>query len=456
VSLRTRAALGTAALLSIGIATALITAYSLVRQQLEGQVDRTLSERAHAIAAVSRSQPPPAAPPPARFKIPPVKFGEPDSYVQFVSPNGKVTLIPGEQIVLPAERAIAVARRQRTANYSDATVSGKHLRIYTAAVASGAVEVARPLTDVDNALGWIKLAFSIISAGAILATAVLGWFLSRATLRPVARLTAAAERIAATGDLSAGTDETRPDELGRLARSFNSMLRALDQSRHAQRQLVADASHELRTPLTTARASLESLELHPDLDAAVRLRYLETAIAELKEMTQLIDELVALAQGDAQPPEKELVRLDEIVDAAIATAARRADHEFLRSLEPTEIFGAPNDLSRAVGNLLDNAVKWSPPQAAIEVDLRDGVLSVRDRGPGVAPEDQSRIFDRFYRAAAARTKRGSGLGLAIVRQAAIAHGGTTGVVDAPGGGSTFTLDLAAARPNPIGGRPERP
>ena len=455
MSLRTRAALGTAALLSIGIATALITAYSLVRQQLEGQVDRTLSERAHAIAAVSRSQPPPAARLPARFRIPPVKFGDPDSYVQFVSRKGKVTLIPGEQIVLPAERAIAVARRQRTANYSDATVSGKHLRIYTA-VASGAVEVARPLTDVDNALGWIKLAFSIISAGAILATAVLGWFLSRATLRPVARLTAAAERIAATGDLSAGTDETRPDELGRLARSFNTMLRALDQSRSAQRQLVADASHELRTPLTTARASLESLELHPDLDAAVRLRYLETAIAELKEMTQLIDELVALAQGDAQPPEKELVRLDEIVDAAIATAARRSDHEFLRSLEPTEIFGAPNDLSRAVGNLLDNAVKWSPPQAAIEVDLKDGVLSVRDRGPGVAPEDQPRIFDRFYRAAAARTKRGSGLGLAIVRQAASAHGGTTAVVDAPGGGSVFTLDLAAARPNPIGGRPGRP
>ena len=186
------------------------------------------------------------------------------------------------------------------------------------------------------------------------------------------------------------------------------------------------------------------MELHPELDVAVRLTYLNTAISELKEMTALIDELVALARGDAQRSEKTLVRLDHLAAEAVAVAERRFPNPFHAQLEPTTVLGAAADLSRAITNLLDNAAQWSPADAPIDVSLKQGILTVRDHGPGVALADQPRVFDRFYRAAAARTKRGSGLGLAIVRQTAVDHGGNASLLSAPDGGSVFSIDLSAA------------
>ncbi len=266
----------------------------------------------------------------------------------------------------------------------------------------------------------------------------------RAMVRPVRRLTEHAERIAATGDLGERTDATRPDELGRLAVAFNTMLDALAESVRAQRQLVADASHELRTPLAAARTNLEVLELHAGLPAEQRSRILGDAIDELREMTRLIEELVELARGDMTVLETQPTRLDLVVEEAVAVAERRSGRRFETSLAPTVVEGSPAALGRAVSNLLDNAVKWGPPDEPIEVTLDGGVVRVRDHGPGVAPEDAAHIFDRFYRAAAARSLPGSGLGLAIVRQVARAHGGDVTVAPAPDGGSVFTLHLPAS------------
>jgi two-component system sensor histidine kinase MprB len=455
VSLRSRLTLATVALLSIAIAVALLTAYLLVRHELRSEIDRSLKSRAAAITAVARQLPPAALKQPPLTNVPRTAFGEPDSYVQFVNRSGKIVLRPGEHVRLPLGSAQAVATGRQRAYYADAVVANTHVRIYTARAPGGAVELARSLGDVDSALGWIRDVFIAVLFLALAATTALAYLVARATLRPVAQLTADAERIAATRDLRAGTDEHRSDELGRLAKAFNTMLRALGDSLSAQRQLVADASHELRTPLTTARTTLESLERHPELDLHERQLYVRAAIAELEEMTKLIDELVALARGDVRPPDKQPVRLDELAGEAVAAAGRRTGREIRAELEPTIVNASADDVTRAIANLLDNAIKWSPSSSPVEITVAHGNVSVRDHGPGVPPEERAHIFDRFYRAAGARTLPGSGLGLAIVRQVAEAHGGSVDVETALGGGAVFTLRLPIVVNTQNGRHPSR-
>jgi two-component system sensor histidine kinase MprB len=353
-------------------------------------------------------------------------------------------LVPGEKVRLPLGAARDVAAGRRNAYFTDATVAGTHLRIYTRHIANGAVQLARSVRDVDNALAWIRDVFIGVLLIALIAASALAYLVTRRMLRPVDQLTADAERIATTRDIRSRTDASRSGELGRLAGAFNTMLAALGESVNAQRQLVADASHELRTPLTTARTNLESLERHPELAIEARQHNLRVAIGELEELTHLIDNLVALARGDARTPSRIPIRLDELTEEAVATARRRTGRVIRTELEPTIVEVAPDDVMTAVANLLDNAVKWSPVTTPVEVAVRNGSVTVRDFGPGISLEDREHIFDRFYRAATARTLPGSGLGLAIVRQVAEAHGGTIEVHQGQGSGSVFVLRLSDA------------
>jgi signal transduction histidine kinase len=219
------------------------------------------------------------------------------------------------------------------------------------------------------------------------------------------------------------------------------MLAALEESVGAQRRLVADASHELRTPLTAVRTNIELLregKLPPD-EAA---RALHEAAVELDALTTLIADLVELARGEERKLRFETVQLDDLVASAVERAHSRAPHvRFETALEPAQVRGDPMLLERAVLNLLDNAVKWSPADRPIEVTVAGGVCSVRDHGAGIAPDDLPHVFDRFYRAAEARTLPGSGLGLAIVRQVAEAHHGTATAEAAPGGGTIISIRL---------------
>jgi two-component system, OmpR family, sensor histidine kinase MprB len=415
-----------------------------VGSQLHGQVDKSLKERAAAIAAIASRRPSSPAPRGRLPRVGPAKLGEATGYIQFVSANGKVTLLPGEHVRLPTFSAAAVAAGRQRAFFSVARVQGTQLRIYTRRAGARAVEVALSLNDTNRVLSWIRVLFLVISSVAVAGTAVVALFVARTVLRPVRRLTADAEQITATRDFHAVTDERRTDELGRLARAFNTMLAALADSIAAQRQLVADASHELRTPLTTARTSLESMQLHPEMSQSEQRQSIEAAVVELAEMTHLIDELVELARGDAQASPHEAVRLDEVAGEAVLVAARRTEREFRFEHEPTVVSGAPADLTRAISNLLDNAVKWSSPDDPIEVTVAAGVCSVRDYGAGIASEDLPHVFDRFYRAADARTLPGSGLGLAIVRQVAEAHRGTATAEMAAGGGTIVAIRLPVA------------
>jgi two-component system sensor histidine kinase MprB len=443
MTLRARLAIGTASTLALAICVGFLAAYFVVRGQLRGEIDTALKDRAAPMVSIARLRSTSKLPiPPPHLRIATPKLGGAAGYTQFVSRGGKISLPANESIRLPVGAAPAVAAGTKAAFYEDATVAGTHLRIYTARLdKQTAIEIARPLTEVDHALGRIRLLFLLVSFVAVAGAAAVGMAVSRATLRPVERLTDDAERIAATGDLSERTDQDRSDELGRLAVAFNTMLDALAKSISAQRQLVADASHELRTPLASARANLELVELHDDLAAQERRRIVAEALIELREMTHLIEELVELARGDVHVPRKELTRLDHLAEEAVATAARRSQTTFRTDLDPTLVEAAPAALGRAISNLLDNAVKWSPDEAPVEVTVEDGAVTVRDHGPGIAADDLPHVFDRFYRAAGARKLPGSGLGLAIVRQVAEAHGGTVTAKVAADGGSIFTLRL---------------
>jgi two-component system sensor histidine kinase MprB len=440
-----RLSLGTAIALAVAIAVASTVAYFVVRGELRSEIDASLRERRASFVARSHGTPPP------RFsqtpqQLPSPKLGGAAGYFQFVTSAGKVSRPPSEKQRLPVDsRAKAVAAGRGTAFFSDQTVAQTRVRVYTAQVSKGvAVQIARPLTEVDNALSRIRLLLLAVSAGGVALAAALGLGLARTTLAPVRRLTRAAERIAATRDLRSRVGDGRGDELGRLAKTFDIMLDALATSVDAQRQLVADASHELRTPLASIRTNLEVLELDEGMPLEDRRRILADAVGELAEMTHLIEELVELARGEQRAIELDRVRLDLVVRDAVAAAARRLPAvPFDARLDPTVVHGSAQALTRAVANLLDNAAKWSPEGAGVDVTVKNGEVTVRDHGPGVDEADQPHVFDRFYRSAASRTLPGSGLGLAIVRQIAEAHGGSAGVEPAPGGGSVFRLRLPA-------------
>ncbi|HLI24343.1 MAG TPA: HAMP domain-containing sensor histidine kinase, partial [Acidimicrobiales bacterium] len=273
----------------------------------------------------------------------------------------------------------------------------------------------------------------------------MGYGLGRATIRPVVSLTAAAEHVAATQDLGATIDEDGEDELGRLARAFNAMLGALAASRNQQAQLVADAGHELRTPLTSLRTNFEVLMRTRNLPEADRRQLMSDVGAQLEELTTLVGDLVELARQDEPQPEAVDVAFDAIVERALQRAKRRATSVQLQvTTEPGMVKAPPALLERAVLNVLDNAIKWSPPGGTVEVALRrraTWTLDVRDHGPGIAPDDLPRVFDRFYRAPSARALPGSGLGLAIVRRVVEANGGSVGIWCPPEGGTVVHVEL---------------
>ena len=307
-----------------------------------------------------------------------------------------------------------------------------------------AVQVVSNVTDIDHALKRLRLLLLLVGFGGVGFAALLGFLVTRTVLVPVRRLTEATEHVAETRDLSGRMDgSARRDELGRLAASFNTMLSALEESVAAQRQLVADASHELRTPLTSLRTNIEVLARSDELPEAERERLLADVVEQLTEMTSLVAELVELARGQQAQAQPEEVRLDLLVESAVERAQR--NHPglvFATHLNETTIEGVPATIERAIGNLLDNAAKWSPAGGTVEVVVREGQVTVRDHGPGIDEADLPHVFDRFYRAATARGMPGSGLGLAIVKQVAESHGGEVAAERAVGGGTVMRLRLA--------------
>jgi two-component system sensor histidine kinase MprB len=336
---------------------------------------------------------------------------------------------------------LEVAAGESPGFYADATIADTHGRVLTFPIAPGwAIQILRSLDEVDDTLARLRTFLIFITLAGIGLAVALGLLVSRAAIAPVARLTRATERVTETRDLSERIDSGGQDELSRLAGSFNAMLGALEESTKAQRQLVADASHELRTPLTSLRTNFEVLMSDRELDPDERRRLLDDVVEQIGEMTTLIAELIELARGDELPARTEDVRLDLVAQEAVERVRRaRPGVTFKTDLRESVVRGVPSSLERAIGNVLDNAAKWSPPGGEVDVNVEDGTVTVRDRGPGIDDADMPHVFDRFYRSPSARTMPGSGLGLAIVRQVAEAHGGEVVAERAEGGGTRITL-----------------
>jgi two-component system sensor histidine kinase MprB len=333
---------------------------------------------------------------------------------------------PTDGFVGITDHDVQVARGSDEPYFQDEAYGSVVYRIYTMQFPGNPgvlVRVAQPVSDAastQTALGWLLAV--LIPAGAI-GAAVVARLAAGRVLRPVGRLTETVERIRATGDLSAPIQTPGRDEISRLGQAFAAMTAALDESVGAQRRLVADASHELRTPLTSLTTNLELLAERPDDPSAPALA--AAALAEAGELRVLINDLVELARDGQASFHIEDVRLDLVAERAAARAAGRVPGlRYELDCRPTLVRGDPDALERAIGNLVDNALKWSPPDGRIRISAAGGTVEVSDDGPGIPADDLPYIFDRFYRSAQARALPGSGLGLAIVRRIADMHDGT--------------------------------
>ncbi|MER8104751.1 HAMP domain-containing sensor histidine kinase [Kitasatospora sp. NPDC094016] len=297
-----------------------------------------------------------------------------------------------------------------------------------------------------------QLAFILggVALGGIILAAIAGRVVARSALKPVDQLTDAVEHIARTEEVGTTIPVQGDDEIARLSTSFNSMSTALANSRERQTRLIADAGHELRTPLTSLRTNVDLLIRSNDtgrpLPAATKTKLLGNMKAQMQELTVLIGDLLQLSRPDSPKPvhNPTVVALHEIAGRAVERAKLRGPGlVFETATDPWFVHGDAPGLERAVINLLDNAVKYSPPGGTIEVRLQQGVLTVRDHGPGIPPEELQYVFDRFWRSPSSRQLPGSGLGLSIVAQSVREAGGevSLGPVGDGGPGALATVRL---------------
>ncbi|GAB3899535.1 hypothetical protein GCM10029964_085600 [Kibdelosporangium lantanae] len=436
VSLRTRLtvlAVGAVAVAVIGVA---LTSFLVVRGKLYQQFDDQV--RSYAQLASHTDSPQEAL---AALRTDSGTHRT-DLDVQFLGPSGPTGDIP------VTAKAADVATGRSGSVAETLVIGHDRYRVWTVARPDGgAAQVAQNAEGIEHTLGELGLLHVLVGLVGVALAAFVGRRLAVAGLRPVDKLTSAVERVAVTQDLSEKIDVPGRGEVARLAEAFNTTLAALAESRAAQRRLVQDAGHELRTPLTSLRNNVELL-VHakgglPSQDHDRLLADLSTQAAEL---STLVEELVELGRDDGDPVPREPVNLADVVAAAVTRAGpRAADVRIEVAAEPVIVLGEPTSLERAVLNLVDNAVKWSPPGGVVQVDVTvsgdEARIAVTDQGPGIRDSDLPHVFERFYRADTARALPGSGLGLAIVERIAVQHGGTAHAGRAGTGGAVVAVAL---------------
>ena len=345
-------------------------------------------------------------------------------------------------VTTPADRAVTAATLR-----NGITESGVPVRVVLRPVGGGdVVAISRSLVPVDETLSGLRTLLVLVCLAGVVAAGAIGLLLARRTLAPMARLTATAEHIAPTEDLETPVSVAGRDEVGRLGRAFTAMTTALAESRQRQRELVTDAAHELRTPLTSLRTNVDLLARSERagraLPAGQRARIVDRLQAQATEFSDLVDELVELARDTLELAHEE-VPVATVVERAVTRArSRTTTHDFAVELTPWSVTGDAASLERAVLNVLDNAIKFSPPGSTVHVRSDVGRLVVTDQGPGIPTENREQAFDRFWRTPAARALPGSGLGLAILANTVHAHRGTVRFVDPPPGwGACVHIEL---------------
>jgi two-component system sensor histidine kinase MprB len=437
VGFRARLALVIAVLVAASAAVVALLALQTARQQVVAAVDRSL------VSVVDDLENGPGPGVGAGLRG---RRAE-DLVVQLHPADGGAVRVLGDDAPLPVPDAIVAAAADGPIPPQTVRLDGEPVRLVARPVPSGVLVVGLAIGAEQALLAALLARYLLIGVAVSALAAGVGWLVAGRLVAPLGRLTAAAERVATTGDLDVDVRTDDADEAGRLSRAFDDMLAALAASRAQQQRLVDDAGHELRTPIASIRSNAEVLQRHPTLDAETRRQIADDLIAESAELTALVGSLVELAGArGADEPSTEVA-----VGALVADAVRRlppADRDRVHIQGEAMARLRPAQVQRAVVNLLTNAVKFDPTGAPIDVTIgaADGwvTVTVRDHGPGIAPADLPHIFDRFYRADTARATPGSGLGLAIVADVVAAHGGTVAATSPPEGGAALTLRLPAA------------
>ncbi|MEV7523240.1 HAMP domain-containing sensor histidine kinase [Streptomyces sp. NPDC091371] len=440
--LRSRLALLVATAVAVAVAAVAAVSWVMVRGQLRDQLDSSLratnaEAQANQVYRAIGCKPGGALPDRPANNL--------SAQVQIVLADGSHCWIDGKNTLQVTSADLEVAqRRSGDVLYDSTTSDGVPIRVYSQRALvdqqPAALVVAKPLADVDKPLSTLAWVLLLVSGIGVVGAGAAGLWVARTGLQPVDELTDAVEHIARTEDLTVRIPDEGDDEIARLSRSFNSMTAALASSQERQAQLIADAGHELRTPLTSLRTNIELLARSEETGRAIppedRKDLLASVKAQMTELASLIGDLQELSRPDAGAGSPlQVVALHEIADAALSRARLRGPElDFTSSLEPWYVRGEAAALERAVVNILDNAVKFSPPGGAVEVTLRAGELTVRDHGPGIPAEELPHVFERFWRSPSARALPGSGLGLSIVARTAARAGGSAELRAAADGG----------------------
>lgn len=435
MTLRTRLWVIVSVSLAACIIAATSTLYLLERGQVRRQVDGELTLRAERIAAQLQT----TGNPDAAIRG---GFGEPVAYAQVVSAAGEVVpLAPGTPPLPIDERAIAVAAGTTGRFLTSVMVENVDLRILTLPLEPGrALQVARVIEEFDLHLLRMSTLLVAVAVSGIGVSVLLGNLISRASLAPLERLIATADRVAKTADPSHRIEIGGRGELERLTAAFNRMLESLELSADAQRQLVADASHELQTPLTSLRTDIEVIARSDRLDPAQRARLANDLLEQIDEMSLTVTNLVDLAR-EARSERSTIDLAEAVADAVRWSSRMHPTASFTVAATPVSVVADPDAVRQLLRNLLDNAARWNANGHPVEVTVQPDFIVVRDHGPGIDPADLPHVFKRFYRGEAARGTRGAGLGLAIVERAAQVHGWRVEAFNHPQGGAVFRVDL---------------
>ncbi|MFT5530363.1 MAG: two-component system sensor histidine kinase MprB [Candidatus Poriferisodalaceae bacterium] len=442
MKLRTRISLLVGAAVAVTVLLVSSVAVVAANRQAIGAVDTQLVERARLALAGPGAESRPLG-----------RLLDNDTVLQTINGRGEVIGTNARAQLEVRSIDIEVANGIKNRVWQTVTVESVRLRVLTIQLDDRrALMLARELTEADDGVTGLRNVVLVVAGIGVFAAACIGWLVGERAMRPVLQLSTAASRVAETEQLDQPIDIDRSDELGDLARNFNSMLTALTQSREQQHRLVTDASHELRTPLTSLRTNVELLQRASARDdnselAEVRQEIMGDVVFELGELTALVSELVELATDRHQAGNVEPIPLAEVVERVADRHRRRTDSPITVEGSASVVLAVPALVERAVSNLVHNAVKFSPAGSPIEISTIAGEVRVRDHGPGIAPDERMKVFERFYRSDAARAQSGSGLGLSIVAHVAATFDGQVWIEDPPdaGAGTVFVLRLPIIR-----------
>ncbi|MFE3743242.1 sensor histidine kinase [Streptomyces sp. NPDC059134] len=461
--LRSRLALLVASAVALAVAAVAVACWLLTRTQLPSELDSSLEN-----SSAPRSTVQSALASCGTGTNPENGAGSGFVFVQVVLPNGQRCVSPGSEPVTVQQDDTDVANGTlHTTLHDSVTDDGAKVRVFTRRVSYDGgppitVSLSRPLAEIDASLNELAVLLALVAGVGVIGAGLAGLWVARSGLRPVNGLTQAVEHVARTEDLTVRIPVEGEDEIARLSRSFNSMTAALASSRDRQSQLIADAGHELRTPLTSLRTNVELLARSEETGRAIppadRRALMASVKAQMTELASLIGDLQELSRPDAAGPGPvEVVALHEIMGSALERARLRGpDLTIAAELRPWYVRAEPASLERALVNVLDNAVKFSPSGGTVEVALSggpggNGELTVRDHGPGIPAEELPHVFERFWRSPSARALPGSGLGLSIVARTVQQAGGDIALREAAGGGTVASIRIPGAPTPPPDG-----